>query len=71
MHISKIIKKLKAASSLLCYLSYTHRLVQHAYIPKPTHTEQLTTKLTLACTIHACVYQYYSRDQSELVCHRT
>ena len=23
---------------------------------------QLTTKFTLACTIHACVYQFYSRD---------
>ena len=30
---------------------------------------QLTTKFTLACTIHACVFQFYSRDQSELMCH--
>ena len=29
------------------------------------------TKFTLACTIHACVYQFYSRDQSELACHCT
>ena len=35
------------------------------------NTVQLTTKFTLACTIHACVYQFYSRDQSELACHCT
>ena len=30
---------------------------------------QLTTKFTLACTIHSCVFQFYSRDQLELMCH--
>ena len=34
-------------------------------------TVQLTTKFTLACTIHMCVYQFYLRDQSELACHCT
>ena len=33
-------------------------------------TVQLTTKFTLVCTIHACVYQFYSRDWLELACHR-
>ena len=30
---------------------------------------QLTTKFTIACTIHVCIFQFYSRDQLELVCH--
>ena len=34
-------------------------------------TVQLTTKFTLMCTIHECVYQFYSRDQLEFVCHCT
>ena len=29
---------------------------------------QLTTKFTLACTIHTRVFQFYSRDQLELAC---